>query len=94
MGKWCLVHGANCFPELSEFAYDVSEMDFQCPCNPQENIHSWHSKAALDLAHINRIDVNSFSELFLRQTRQFPVFTNTFTEKFSIFFYNHDWPTN
>lgn len=76
----------------SKFINDVSQTNFQRFCYPQKDINRRNSKASFNLAHINRIYVNLFRQFFLRQTRILSVFADTFAEKFSIFFCDHDWP--
>ena len=65
-------------------------MNFQSSRNPQQNIHRRHSKTTLDLPHINRIDVNPFSQLFLGESCQLAILANTAAKQLAIFLRNHD----
>lgn len=80
--------------DVSKFAYDVAQSNFQRLRYTQENIHCWHPKAAFNLAHINGIDINSFGELFLSQSGNFPIFADAIAEMFSVFFCDHNWLTS
>jgi hypothetical protein len=42
------------------------------------------------LPHINWIDVNPFSQLFLGESRQLAVFADTAAQQLAIFLRNHD----
>ena len=79
------------FFEKSKFAHNVTQAHLQRLGNSQQNIHRWHSKTALDLPHVNWIDVNPFGQLFLCQDGQLPVFADAFAKTFTIFFCDHNW---
>jgi hypothetical protein len=80
------------FVRVLQFAYNITQTHFQRPRDTQKDINCWHPEATLNLAHVNGINVNSFSQLFLSQGREFPIFTDAFTEMFSVFFCDHSWP--
>jgi hypothetical protein len=80
------------FVRVLQFAYNITQMHFQRPGNTQKDINCRNTESSFNLAHINRIYINPFCQLFLRQMRRLPVFANTFAEEFSIFFCDHNWP--
>jgi hypothetical protein len=85
-------HGSSFAEEKeSQVTDNIMQMHFQRPRNPQKDIHRRHPKTALNLPHINGIDVNPLGQFFLRQTSQLAVFANTATQELAIFFGNHDW---
>jgi CheY-like chemotaxis protein len=75
--------------DKSKFADNISQANFQSSRNPQKNIHRRHSKAALNLPHINRIDVNPFSQLFLGESGELAVFADAAAQQLAIFLCNH-----
>jgi hypothetical protein len=66
-------------------------MNFQGTSNSQQNINCCDFIAALNLPHVYGVNVNSFGQFFLSQTSRFSIFPNTISQKFSIFFCDHDW---
>lgn len=82
----------NLFAEKeSQVTHNIVQMHFQHPCDSQQNIHCRHSETALDLPHVNGVDVNPFGQFFLRQTSELAVFANTAAQELAIFFGDHDW---
>ncbi len=82
------------FVRESQFAYDVAQPHFQRLGDAQKDINCRHPEAAFNLSHVNGIDINSFSELFLSQSGDFPIFTDAIAEMFSVFFCDHSWLTS
>lgn len=75
----------------SKFMHNVAQANLQSPGDSQKHIHGGNSVAALDLAHVNRINVHFFGEFLLGQTFQFPIFSDAVPQKLSFFSRNHSW---
>lgn len=59
-----------------KFAQYISQIDVHCASDSQQHVHGGDSVAALNLPHIDRIDADFFSQLFLGQTGCFSVCAN------------------
>ena len=82
------------FVRVLQFAYNITQMHFQRPGNTQKDINCRNTESSFNLAHINGIDINSFGELFLSQSGNFPIFADAIAEMFSVFFCDHNWLTS
>ena len=77
---------------MSKLPDNIAQPHFQCARQPQQHIDRGNFVPALDLPHIDRVDINSLRKYFLRQARPLAVFANTPAQKFAIFFCDHDRP--
>jgi hypothetical protein len=69
--------------------HNVAQSNLQSLGDSQQHIHSGNLVAALDLAHVNRVEVNFFSQSLLGQALEFPIFSDSVAQERSIFSSNH-----
>lgn len=73
----------------SKFMHNIAKANLQSPGDSQKHVHCWNLVAALDLAHVNRVEVNFFGQSLLGQAFQFPIFSDAIAQELSVFSRNH-----